>query len=158
MVLWFNAHRGWCKYGECINCKINWKCSIKIGSSMVCVEQELLTLRNMLTLKPLQVIVPPDGYLKTVRELCTKHNVLMIADEIQTGIARTGRLLACDWEDVRPDVVVSSDLSGMLISNPFSCALEHPLIHLIQYDNNRSKLALQNIRFYFGGSSHLQSR
>ena len=53
-----------------------------------------------------KVVLPPDGYLKKVRELCTKHNVLMIADEIQTGIARTGRLLACDWEDVRPDVVV----------------------------------------------------
>lgn len=52
--------------------------------------------------------MPPDGYLKKVRQLCTKYNVLMIADEIQTGIARTGRLLACDWEDVRPDVVVGS--------------------------------------------------
>ena len=92
---------------------------------MVYVEQEVLTLRNMLTSKPLQVILPPDGYLKTVRELCTKHNVLMIADEIQTGIARTGRLLACDWEDVRPDAVVSSGLSGMHISNTFTCALEN---------------------------------
>jgi ornithine--oxo-acid transaminase len=58
------------------------------------------------------VILPPDGYLKTVRELCTKHNVLMIADEIQTGIARTGRLLACDWEDVRPDVVILGKALG----------------------------------------------
>ena len=92
---------------------------------MVYVEQELMTLRNMLTSKPLQVILPPDGYLKTVRELCTKHNVLMIDDEIQTGIARTGRLLACDWEDVRPDVVVSSGLSSMHISNTFTCSLEN---------------------------------
>lgn len=53
-----------------------------------------------------QVIVPPDGYLKRVRDLCSKHNVLMIADEIQTGLARTGKMLACDWEGVRPDVVV----------------------------------------------------
>ncbi|XP_010245148.1 PREDICTED: ornithine aminotransferase, mitochondrial, partial [Nelumbo nucifera] len=51
------------------------------------------------------VILPPDGYLKDVRDLCTKYNVLMIADEIQTGIARTGRMLACDWENIRPDVV-----------------------------------------------------
>lgn len=58
------------------------------------------------------VVLPPDGYLKKVRELCTKHNVLMIADEIQTGIARTGRLLACDWEDVRPDVVILGKALG----------------------------------------------
>lgn len=55
----------------------------------------------------LQVILPPDGYLKAVRDLCSRHNILMIADEIQTGIARTGKMLACDWENVRPDVVVS---------------------------------------------------
>lgn len=55
-----------------------------------------------------KVVLPPDGYLKAVRELCTRHNILMIADEIQTGIARTGKMLACDWENVRPDVVVRS--------------------------------------------------
>jgi ornithine--oxo-acid transaminase len=60
----------------------------------------------------LQVIVPPDGYLTAVRKLCTNHNVLMIADEIQTGIARTGRLLACDWEDIRPDVVILGKALG----------------------------------------------
>lgn len=59
----------------------------------------------------LQVIIPPDGYLRTVRDLCSKHNILMIADEIQTGIARTGKMLACDWENIRPDVVVSSSNS-----------------------------------------------
>jgi ornithine--oxo-acid transaminase len=58
------------------------------------------------------VVMPPEGYLKKVRELCSKHNVLMIADEIQTGIARTGRLLACDWEDVRPDVVILGKALG----------------------------------------------
>lgn len=50
--------------------------------------------------------MPPDGYLKAVRDLCSKHNILMIADEIQTGIARTGKMLACEWENIRPDVVV----------------------------------------------------
>lgn len=55
---------------------------------------------------PLQVIIPPEGYLKAVRDLCSKYNILMIADEIQSGLARSGRLLACDWEEVRPDVVV----------------------------------------------------
>ncbi|XP_043701274.1 ornithine aminotransferase, mitochondrial-like [Telopea speciosissima] len=58
------------------------------------------------------VIVPPDGYLKAVRDLCSKYNVLMIADEIQTGIARTGKMLACDWEDVRPDVVILGKAIG----------------------------------------------
>lgn len=59
------------------------------------------------------VVVPPEGYLRRVRELCTEHNVLMIADEIQTGLGRTGRMLACDHEGVRPDVVVlGKALSG----------------------------------------------
>lgn len=52
------------------------------------------------------VFVPDDGYLKQTYELCKKHNVLFIADEVQTGIARTGKLLCCDHEDVRPDVVI----------------------------------------------------
>ncbi|KAI5078484.1 hypothetical protein GOP47_0006155 [Adiantum capillus-veneris] len=58
------------------------------------------------------VIVPPDGYLKRVRDLCSRHNVLMIADEIQTGLARTGKMLACDWEGVRPDVLILGKALG----------------------------------------------
>ncbi len=59
------------------------------------------------------VIVPPAGYLRQVRDLCTRHNVLMIADEIQTGLGRTGRLFACDHEDVKPDMVtIGKALSG----------------------------------------------
>ncbi|RYR40090.1 hypothetical protein Ahy_A09g045765 isoform D [Arachis hypogaea] len=56
------------------------------------------------------VIIPPDGYLKAVRDLCTRYNVLMIADEIQTGLARTWKMLACDREEVRPDVVESMEV------------------------------------------------
>ncbi len=52
------------------------------------------------------VNVPSDGYIRGVRELCTKHNVLFIDDEIQTGIARTGKLLAIDHEGVRPDILI----------------------------------------------------
>ncbi|KAL1366569.1 ornithine aminotransferase, mitochondrial [Arachis ipaensis] len=67
-------------------------------------------------LEPIQgeagVIIPPDGYLKAVRDLCTRYNVLMIADEIQTGLARTGKMLACDWEEVRPDVVILGKALG----------------------------------------------
>jgi ornithine--oxo-acid transaminase len=59
------------------------------------------------------VVVPPPGYLKAVREICSRHNVLMLADEIQTGLGRTGQLLACDWEAVQPDVVIlGKALSG----------------------------------------------
>ena len=52
------------------------------------------------------VYVPADGYLKGAQELCKKNNVLFIADEVQTGIARTGKLLACDYEDVKPDILI----------------------------------------------------
>ncbi|KAJ6465782.1 ornithine-oxo-acid aminotransferase [Mycena sanguinolenta] len=59
------------------------------------------------------IVVPPAGYLRAVHALCKKHNVLLICDEIQTGLARTGRLLACQHEDVRPDVVLlGKALSG----------------------------------------------
>lgn len=61
-------------------------------------------------LEPIQgeggVIIPPAGYLKKVAEICKKHNVLFMADEIQTGLGRTGKLFACDYESVRPDIVV----------------------------------------------------
>ena len=52
------------------------------------------------------VFVPDEGYLKKAAELCKAKNVLFIADEVQTGIARTGKLLACDHEDVRPDILI----------------------------------------------------
>jgi ornithine--oxo-acid transaminase len=59
------------------------------------------------------VAVPPGGYLRAIREICTEHNVLMMADEIQTGLGRTGRLFACDHEDVKPDVMIlGKALSG----------------------------------------------
>jgi ornithine--oxo-acid transaminase len=52
------------------------------------------------------VIVPPKGYLTRVREICTKHHVLMVADEVQTGLARTGKMFACQWENVKPDAMI----------------------------------------------------
>ena len=59
------------------------------------------------------MVVPDEGYLAGVRQLCTQYNVLFIADEVQTGIARTGRLLATDYEDARPDLLVlGKALSG----------------------------------------------
>ncbi|KAH8360332.1 hypothetical protein KR200_002051 [Drosophila serrata] len=59
------------------------------------------------------VVVPSDGYLKKVRELCSKHNVLWIADEVQTGLARTGKMLAVNYEEVQPDILIlGKALSG----------------------------------------------
>jgi ornithine--oxo-acid transaminase len=68
-------------------------------------------------LEPIQgeagVLVPDEGYLLKVRALCTQYNVLMIADEVQTGLCRTGKMLACDHENVRPDILVlGKALSG----------------------------------------------
>jgi len=68
-------------------------------------------------LEPIQgeagVILPPAGFLKQVAEICKKNNVLFIADEIQTGLGRTGKLFACDYEGVRPDImVIGKALSG----------------------------------------------
>jgi len=68
------------------------------------------------------VYVPDDGYLSKTYELCKKHNVLFIADEVQSGIGRTGKLLACDHENVRPDILIlGKALSGGVF--PISVAL-----------------------------------
>jgi ornithine--oxo-acid transaminase len=59
------------------------------------------------------VVVPPGGYLRRAREICTRYNVLMLADEIQTGLGRTGKMLACEHEGIRPDMVMlGKALSG----------------------------------------------
>eukprot|EP01039_Chlorochromonas_danica_P001533 gene1532-1671_t len=59
------------------------------------------------------VVVPHEGYLSGVRKLCDKYNVLFIADEVQTGLCRTGKMLACDHENVRPDIIcLGKALSG----------------------------------------------
>ena len=68
------------------------------------------------------VYVPGDGYLKKAAELCKKYNVLFIADEVQTGLCRTGKMLACDHENVRPDILVlGKAISGGML--PVSCVL-----------------------------------
>ena len=58
------------------------------------------------------IVIPPKGYLARCQEICRKHNVLLIADEIQTGLGRTGRLLACDHEDVVPDGLILGKALG----------------------------------------------
>ncbi len=73
------------------------------------------------------VVIPTDGYLKGVRALCDKYNVLFIADEIQTGLARTGTMLACDHEQVRPDILIlGKALSGGTI--PVSAVLADDVV------------------------------
>jgi len=68
------------------------------------------------------VVVPDEGYLSGVRKLCTKYNVLFIADEVQTGIARTGKMLATDYENARPDILIlGKALSGGVL--PISAVL-----------------------------------
>lgn len=75
------------------------------------------------------VFVPDEGYLKKAYDLCKKHNVLFIADEVQTGIARTGKLLACDHEGVHPDILIlGKALSGGVM--PISAVLANDEIML----------------------------
>ncbi|HNQ20956.1 MAG TPA: ornithine--oxo-acid transaminase, partial [Bacteroidales bacterium] len=75
------------------------------------------------------VMVPDDGYLKTCYDLCKKHNVLFIADEIQTGLARTGKMLACDYENIHPDILIlGKALSGGMM--PISAVLANDEIML----------------------------
>lgn len=87
-----------------------------------------------LWIEPIQgeagVFVPQDGYLKAAEELCRKHNVLLMLDEIQTGIARTGKMLAADHEGVRADVLIlGKALSGGVL--PVSCVLADDSIMLL---------------------------
>ena len=107
------------------------------------------------------VLVPNDGYLKGVRQLCTQYNVLFIADEIQTGLCRTGKMLAVDHEDVRPDILVlGKALSGGVLpvsavladdeimlnigpgehgstygGNPLACAVAMEALQVLQDEN-----------------------
>lgn len=85
--------------------------------SLEAIEAAINENTAAIMLEPLQgengIISPPKGYLKAVEELCHQNNILLIADEIQTGLGRTGALFACDHEDVRPDIVIiGKALSG----------------------------------------------
>lgn len=112
------------------------------------------------------VYVPNDGFLKNASELCKKYNVLFIADEVQTGIARTGKLIACHHEDVQPDILIlGKALSGGMYpvsavlanneimnvikpgqhgstfgGNPIACAVAVAALDVVQ-DENLSKRA-----------------
>ena len=98
--------------------------------------QKALSNTNVcgLWIEPIQgeagVYVPKEGYLKAAADLCKKHNVLLMMDEIQTGIARTGKMLASDHEDVRPDLLIlGKALSGGVL--PISVVLADDEIMLV---------------------------
>ncbi|MDH2927516.1 ornithine--oxo-acid transaminase [Lonepinella koalarum] len=107
------------------------------------------------------IVVPPQGFLKQAVTLCQQHNILFIADEIQAGFGRTGRLFACDWEDVVPDmyilgkalgggvfpiscVVANRDILGVFTpgshgstfgGNPLACAVSIAALDVLQQEN-----------------------
>src|SRR6266508_2800522 len=90
--------------------------TVKYGDADA-VEKAITKNTAAVMLEPIQgeggVIIPPESYLKQAADLCKKNNVLFMADEIQTGLGRTGKLFACDYEDVRPDVlIIGKALSG----------------------------------------------
>ncbi|HLN76389.1 MAG TPA: ornithine--oxo-acid transaminase [Nocardioidaceae bacterium] len=86
-------------------------------------------------LEPIQgeagVIIPPDGYLREVRELCDRENVLMVADEIQSGLARTGKTFACDHEDVVPDIYILGKALGGAIYPVSAIAADRDVLGVI---------------------------
>ena len=100
------------------------------------VEKAITPNTAAVMLEPIQgeggVLIPPAGYLKKVAEICKKNNVLFVADEIQTGLGRTGKLFACDHEGVRPDmVIIGKALSGGFL--PISAVLaDTPIMGLFQ--------------------------
>jgi len=104
------------------------------------------------------ILIPPEGYLKDAKELCEKHNVLFVADEIQTGLGRTGKFFGCEHEGVKPDLaVIGKSLGGGVYpisavlsqrdvlglfkprehgstfgANPLACAVARESLHVIQ--------------------------
>ncbi|MBM7554084.1 ornithine--oxo-acid transaminase [Thalassobacillus pellis] len=68
------------------------------------------------------IVIPPEGFLKEASELCKENDVLFIADEIQAGLARTGKMFACDWEDVTPDMLILGKALGGGVF-PISCVV-----------------------------------
>jgi ornithine--oxo-acid transaminase len=80
------------------------------------LEAAITTRTAAFLLEPIQgeagIIIPPEGFLKAAYDLCKKENVLFIADEIQAGLGRSGKMFACDWEDVKPDMYILGKALG----------------------------------------------
>ena len=120
--------------------------------------------------------VPPDGYLAAVRKICTRHNVLFMVDEIQTGLGRTGALLACDHEGVRPDgLTLGKALGGGLLpvsaflarqdvmavfapgdhgstfgGNPLACAVASEALDVLREDRLAEHARIRGAQFFQG--------
>jgi len=129
------------------------------------------------------VVVPDKGYLSGIRRLCTKYNVLFIADEVQTGIARTGKMLATDYEDARPDILIlGKALSGGILpvsavladdeimmcikpgehgstygGNPLACAVAKAALEVIK-DENLEDNALKMGEVFRGRLENLKEK
>ncbi|KIL46875.1 ornithine-oxoacid aminotransferase [Jeotgalibacillus alimentarius] len=90
------------------------------------LEQAISKNTAAFLIEPIQgeagIVFPPKGFLKAAKELCEKHNVLFIADEIQAGLCRSGKMFACEWEDVNPDMyILGKALGGGVF--PISCVV-----------------------------------
>lgn len=128
------------------------------------------------------IIVPPDGYLKKVREICSTRNVLFIADEVQTGFARTGRMFACEYEGIQPDIyVLGKALGGGIMpvsaiaadasilnvfepgshgstfgGNPLACAVSIKAMEILVRDNY-PQLALEKGNYFMDGLKRIRN-
>jgi ornithine--oxo-acid transaminase len=118
------------------------------------------------------ILIPPDGFLREVRKICDENKILMLADEIQTGLCRTGKLMACDHENVRPDLcILGKSLGGGITpisavvgsrevlelfqpgshgstfgGNPFACAIAREVIKLINEELPHERAAVLGAR------------
>ncbi|MEH7085202.1 ornithine--oxo-acid transaminase [Neobacillus drentensis] len=128
------------------------------------------------------IILPPEGFLKAASELCKENNVLFIADEIQVGLARTGKMFACDWEDVNPDmlilgkalgggvfpiscVVANSDVLGVFNpgshgstfgGNPLACAVSLAALEVIE-EEKLAERSLELGKYFFEKLQSIQN-
>ncbi|MCL6444080.1 MAG: ornithine--oxo-acid transaminase [Alicyclobacillus sp.] len=100
------------------------------------LEQAITPNTAAFLVEPIQgeagIIIPPDGYLRAARELCSKHQILLIADEIQTGFGRTGKLFACEWEQVVPDIYVLGKALGGGVMPISAIAADDPVMRVFE--------------------------
>jgi ornithine--oxo-acid transaminase len=102
----------------------------------VALEKAISPHTAAVMLEPIQgeagVITPPEGYLKAVKTICERHDLLMVADEIQTGLGRTGKLFACDYERVKPDVMILGKALGGGVYPVSAVLADKPVMSLFQ--------------------------